>query len=211
MPRISEEESNARRTEIIDACEKLYQSESYHAITMTQIAGNVSFGRANIYNYFQSKDEVLLALLQREHQLWTKDLRTLRTLIKEKGLSLDEVARRLAKNLEARTQMLKLMAMNLYDMEQNSRIEKLIEFKRSYGESVDAPSDLIKTVKGEWSKQQIHDFLFAFMPFMNGIYPYVYHSEKQLEAMRAAGVAHEEFSIYSITYPLVKRLLEDKE
>ncbi len=48
-------------------------------------------------------------------------------------------------------------------------------------------------------------------PFMNGIYPYVYHSEKQLEAMRAAGVAHEEFSIYSITYPLVKRLLEDKE
>ncbi len=27
--------------------------------------------------------------MQREHQLWTKDLRTLRTLIKEKGLVCD--------------------------------------------------------------------------------------------------------------------------
>ena len=39
MPRISGKESNARRTEIIDACEALYQHTSYRDITMAQIAG----------------------------------------------------------------------------------------------------------------------------------------------------------------------------
>ncbi len=41
---------------------------------MTQIASRVSFGRANVYNYFQSKEEILLALLQREHELWAQGL-----------------------------------------------------------------------------------------------------------------------------------------
>lgn len=45
---------------------------------MTQIASRVSFGRENVYNYFQSnfqsKEEILLALLQREHELWAQGL-----------------------------------------------------------------------------------------------------------------------------------------
>ena len=59
MPKISKEESLARRNEIIDACEALYRSESYHDITMTQVASKVSFGRANVYNRDRSTTPIL--------------------------------------------------------------------------------------------------------------------------------------------------------
>ena len=134
MPKITKEESDARRAEIIDACEALYRSESYHDITMTQIAAKVSFGRANVYNYFQNKDEILLALLQREHELWADDLASLR----ESGMTLEDesLADGIAASLEKRTQMLKLLAMNLYDIEQNSRLESLVAFKHAYKRQV---------------------------------------------------------------------------
>ena len=42
----------------------------------------------------------------------------------------------LARTLERRERLLKLMAMNHYDMEANSRIENLVAFKKAYGGSL---------------------------------------------------------------------------
>ena len=106
-----------RRDEIIDTCEALYQAESYNDITMAQIADGVPYGRANIYNYFQNKDEALLALMQREHDRWSDDLDEL--AMRAAGLSRDGLADVLAFTLKKRVQMLKLLNMNLYDMEES--------------------------------------------------------------------------------------------
>ena len=45
MPRSSAELTNARREEIISACEKLYQTMSFKEITLKDIAGATSFTR----------------------------------------------------------------------------------------------------------------------------------------------------------------------
>lgn len=207
MPRISKEESAARRAEIIDACEALYQSTSYHDITMTQIAAKVSFGRANVYNYFQNKDEVLLALLQREHETWASDL----SALSERGCLLgdDELAEALAKSVEARTQMLKILAMNLYNIEQNSRMEKLTEFKVVYRAAVEALKALVRARKPAWSAGRVDLFVYTFMPFLHGVYPYAFHSEKQLAAMEAAGVAQPALDVRSLVFACVQRLLQE--
>ena len=47
-------------------------------------------------------------------------------------------ADQLARTLERRTRMLKLMSMNLYDMEGNSRMENLVDFKRAYRDALAA-------------------------------------------------------------------------
>ena len=205
MPRISQEESDARRTEIIDACAALYRSESYHDITMTQVAANVHFGRANIYNYFRNKDEILLALLRREHELWAQDLRALAA--SAIGLDDETVAERLAERLERRTQMLKLLAMNLYDMEQNSRVEHLVEFKRAYASVIEALHELITTVKPDWDAPHIDRFTLALMPFLHGIYPYAFHSDKQLKAMREAGMTESDRSVRALVRDFTLTLL----
>ena len=74
MPKGSPELTNARREEIINACEELYKTKSFKEITLKDIGNATSFTRTSIYNYFQTKEEIFLALLQRENELWIADL-----------------------------------------------------------------------------------------------------------------------------------------
>ena len=205
MPRISKEESAARRDEIIDACAVLYDARGYHDITMAQIAEGVSFGRANIYNYFSCKDEVMLALLQREHERWADDLDALAA--HAAGLSDGELADALAKGLENRVRMLKLLAMNLYDMEQNSSLEALVGLKRAYGRVLASLRRVLAAAKPAWDEARAERFTLSFMPFLHGVYPYAFHTEKQLEAMRRVSVEDPGLSVGGMVRAIVPQLL----
>ncbi len=77
MPKGSEELTNARKEEIINACASLYETMGFKDITIRDIGAKTSFTRTSIYNYFQTKEEIFLALLQREYEAWTLDLKTL--------------------------------------------------------------------------------------------------------------------------------------
>ena len=68
MPKGSEELTHARKEEIIDACAALYETMGFRDITIRDIGAKTSFTRTSIYNYFQTKEEIFLALLQREHE-----------------------------------------------------------------------------------------------------------------------------------------------
>ena len=63
-----------RREEIINACEKLYHTMSFKEITLKEIGTMMPFSRPTIYNYFQTKEEIFLALFEREYICWNADL-----------------------------------------------------------------------------------------------------------------------------------------
>ena len=62
MPKGSPERTAARKEEIINACEMLYQTLSFKEITLKEIGKVTSFSRPTIYNYYQTKEEIFLAL-----------------------------------------------------------------------------------------------------------------------------------------------------
>ena len=74
MPKGSEKLTNARKEEIICACASLYKTMSFKDITIKEIGAATSFTRTSIYNYFQTKEEIFLALLQQEYEKWIADL-----------------------------------------------------------------------------------------------------------------------------------------
>lgn len=119
-----------------------------------------------------------------------------------------EFADALAHSLEERKNLLKIMSMNHYDMEENSRIERLIEFKVVYGQSLEEVGNCLDKFFPEMTVQDKQDFIFSFFPFMFGIYPYTVVTEKQREAMAQAKVNYVYMSIYEITYAEVKKLLD---
>ena len=47
---------------------------SFRDITLKEIGQRTSFTRTSIYNYFQTREEIFLALTQREYEAWTADL-----------------------------------------------------------------------------------------------------------------------------------------
>lgn len=209
MPKGSEELTNARKEEIINACASLYETMGFKDITIRDIGTKTSFTRTSIYNYFQTKEEIFLALLEREHKLWIADLEEI--VKTNSSLSVDGFADKLARTLEKRGCMLKLMCMNLYDMEGNSRIENLVSFKKEYANALRAISCCLEKFFPSMTVNDIQEFLYAFFPFLFGIYPYTSHTEKQMEAMRLAHVNYIHCSIYELTKPFVVKILKPFE
>ena len=205
MPKGSPELTASRKEEIINACEKLYQTMSFKEITIRDIGAVTSFTRTSIYNYFQTKEEIFLSLMQREYELWAAEVNT---LAKEHNtMSANDFAAAMAHSLENHEQLLKLLAMNHYDMEENSREERLVEFKVAYGASLKAVEQMLKKFCPEMSGGERQKFLYSFFPFVYGIYPYTVVTDKQRKAMELAKVGYSFYSFYVIAYNCAVKLL----
>ncbi|MEY8393705.1 TetR family transcriptional regulator [Lachnospiraceae bacterium 45-P1] len=204
MPKGSEKLTNARKEEIICACASLYKTMSFKDITIKEIGAATSFTRTSIYNYFQTKEEIFLALLQQEYEKWIADLDEI--VAAHETLTDDELSIELADSLERRALLLKLMSMNHYDMEENSRLERLVEFKVAYGNSIRAMDRLLIKFRPEMDNEDRQQFLYAFFPFLFGVYPYTVVTDKQREAMEKAKVNFVYLSIREMVYACAKRL-----
>lgn len=202
MPKGSEALTHARREEIIDACAALYETMSLREITIKLIGARTSFTRTSIYNYFETKEEIFLALLRREYEAWTADLDALPAQPDAAAL-----ADALARTLERRGTMLRLLSMNLYDIEANSRVENLAAFKTVYAASMQAVRRLLARSGPALSGPAAERFLYAIYPFLFGIYPYTTVTPKQQQAMAMAGVEYPHLSVCEITRNFVEKLL----
>ena len=197
---------DVRREEIINACEELYKKENFKDITIKQIGEKTTFSRTSIYNYFQTKEEIFLALFQREYEKWIEDLNKIYE--ENEKLIIEELANKLAHTIEKRPTLLKLLAMNLYDMEDNSKMEALVEFKQAYGNSIKAVKRCLDKFVTNMNEEEKTNFILSFFPFMYGIYPYAVVTAKQKEAMEKADVPFKKLTIYEIAYMGTLKLLK---
>ena len=205
MPRGSKKISNMRKDEIINACASLYETMGFRDITIRDIGNRTTFSRTSIYNYFQTKEEIFLALLQREHQAWADDLESIAK--ENESLTAEEFPDKVARSLEKRGYMLKLMCMNLYDMECSSRIENLVSFKLAYANTLKVLTHCLEKFFPDMASDDIQKFIYAFFPFLFGVYPYTSTTEKQKEAMEIANIDYIEHSVYEIVEPFIMKIL----
>ncbi len=202
---MSKEIVDMRKEEIINACEKLYENNNFKDITIKSIGEETTFSRTSIYNYFQTKEEIFLALFKREYERWIDDLNR---MYKENYTMTKEMfADKLANTVAKRKTLLKLLSMNMYDMEENSRMEELIEFKRAYGDAIKMVRKCVDKFFNKMREEQKEEFISLFFPLMYGIYPYVEVTEKQKSAMDVADVPFKYLSIYEITCKGIIKLL----
>ena len=149
-----------------------------------------------------------MALLQGEYDLWVEELTALEK--NNDALTREEFADKLAKSLENRLQLLKLMSMNHFDMEMNSRLENLIEFKKSYGNSLNAVKRCLDKFFPTMTALDKENFLYAFFPFVYGIYPYAVVTDAQKQALKAADINFSYHTIYELAYNCVIKLLTER-
>ena len=205
MPKSSPDLTNARREEIITACETLYRTMGFRDVTIKEIARYTSFSRPSIYNYFETKEEIFLAILQKEYWLWVAELN--QVIRNHESMTRDEIAQTLARTLSEKPQILKILSVNHFDMEANSREERVAEFKKSYGAALDVVDRMLRKFCPDMTDTDRQDFLYAFFPFIYGIYPYTSVTDKQREAMELAGIPYVYMSAYELTYRCAKKLL----
>ena len=206
MPKGSPELTQARKEEIINACAELYETMNFKDVTLKKVGEKTSFSRTLIYYYFHTKEEIFLALLQREYEAWIQDLNSIRQSRRE--MSVEEFSDELAHSLERRDRLLKLMSMNHYDMESNSRMENLVAFKTVYGNSMRMVSGCLEKFFPYMTAEDRQGFIYAFFPFLFGVYPYTVVTDKQKEAMEQAHANYVFLSIREIVKSITVRLLQ---
>lgn len=204
MPKITEQQYRQREEEIVTACAKLYETVSFKEITIKEIGSTTSFTRTSIYNYFNTKEEIFLALLEREYDRWVKSMYEQMSAVD--NMNALRFAEILASTLSERTIMLKILAMNLYDIEENSRVEKLASFKRVYAKALTAVENGLKRIPG-MNNEEREAFIYSFFPFIFGIYPYAHVTDKQKAAMDSVGLKYKNMSVYEVALCGAKRLL----
>ena len=180
---------------------------SFKDITLKEIGKETSFSRTSIYNYFQTKEEIFLALLKREYDAWIREL--CEAMESEETMTDDQIADVLARTLDNHRQLLKIMSMNHYDLEENSRMELLVEFKVSYGNAMKTVMAMLAKFRKDMDIEKRQEFVYSFFPFMFGIYPYTVVTEKQKEAMKLAGVNYTYSSLYDLTLVAARRMLKN--
>ncbi len=205
MPIVSEEHKENRKQEIIDACEKIYREKGFTAVNIKEISTATSFTRPAVYSYFETKDEILLALLNREYTKWIASLEEAETQI-EQG-NREQTAVLLARTLDDREILLRIQNMNLFEMELNCRVERLAEFKVLYRALLETLTRIAALYSPQSTAEEINRFCMNFNAFLFGVYPFVYHTEKQLEAMKLAKVPYKDTTIFDMAYHCLIKVL----
>ena len=85
-----ERERLFRKQEIISAAIKLFAQKGYEHTTLDEIAEASEFGKGTIYNYFQSKEEIYLAIVE---DLLNQNIRMLKQICDETDGFIDFITR----------------------------------------------------------------------------------------------------------------------
>jgi len=62
--------SDDLRERIVDAADSLYYAKGYAAVGMDELRSAAGVSLRRLYSVFASKDEIVLAVLDRRHQMW---------------------------------------------------------------------------------------------------------------------------------------------
>ena len=196
---------NARKEEIMAVCESLYENSSFKDITVRDIGKETSVGRTSFYTYFQTKDEIFLTILAREYESWATDLENLTKL--SKAIKKEDLAQAIADTLEGRTLLLKILSENPFDMEKNCRPECLEGYHEAYVTVLEALYDVLEKFCPQMADADRQEFVYAFLPFLHGIYPYTEQRDKQNDAMKKAGFSASKQNATDLAYAFLCVLL----
>jgi len=68
VPRISDEAKEVRRITILQAALECFAEKGYYASTVDDIVDFANLSKGTVYNYFDSKEDIFIGILQHEQQ-----------------------------------------------------------------------------------------------------------------------------------------------
>lgn len=142
----SEEQKAQRFAEIKAAAKKQFAERPYHEITLTTIAEELEWSRANLYKYVSTKEEIFLSLDADEcHSYFTT---LLAALPEGCGFSIDIVAEVWSGIANAHQDYFRMGEILSGIIEANVSLERLVDFKSTYYADLQALSERLSNLLG---------------------------------------------------------------
>ena len=162
----SPEQKGQRLEEIKGAVRRQFAERPYHEITLTTIADELGWSRANLYKYVSTKEEVFLLLTADEMNSYFNALLT--ALPEGCGLSPDTVAEVWAGIANAHREYFRLGDLLTTIVETNVTVERLMTFKRSYYDHVAEMRERLPLILGI-APERVEPLLMAIYYHATGL------------------------------------------
>lgn len=192
------EQITERRKEIIESCSKLFDEFGVEGVHFKAISKMTSIGRSTIYNYYKTKEDILLDLLVEDIRKWSNGVVSI--LNEHDSLSKESYCRKITDSFLINSRMLYLMSIHYSFVEKNCTLEKLTEFKRNMNELV---SPLTRSIDKYFPNAQDDKkrlFFFSLVSFISGLYPSTNLTEKQKQAIKDSGYKHHNYEFEETCY-----------
>jgi AcrR family transcriptional regulator len=168
----SDQDKAARREGLLEVAAQLWTEKNFASITMNEVASRAQLAKGTTYLYFQTKEELLLALLERELKNWFLALGT--GLNAKPSFTPKEFAKLIVKSLSKRDALLRLLSIQANILEHNINFERALEFKQfllrhasTAGVLLEAKLMFLKRSEGIELLQRINALIIGFHDLAN--------------------------------------------
>lgn len=119
----NDEDKQQREQQIIDAAQDLFAQKGYFNINMNEVAQAVGLAKGTLYLYFNTKEELFLAVFERQFRAWCVQVNTALDDLPE-SVAVDTMARLLVQSVADKSQLTRLFVLSPIMFEQNIRYEQ---------------------------------------------------------------------------------------
>ena len=201
------EQKESREKEILQAAKRLLEEKSYESIRFSDLADLVTFSRANIYKYFDSKEEVYLSLLADEilkFAIGAEEILNHKAI--SQSIGIDNFCSTWTDLLSSEKNLLLLLSMTGTILEKNCSDEILLQSKTSMNIAIQ--NHLIPSFSLYFptlSSLEISELINNLVVFANGLYSLCGLNEHQKNLLRANGM-EDLISEFSSSYKRITKI-----
>ncbi len=184
----SKEQFEQREMEIMNAAMQIYDEHGFEEITFGHISEKTHITRPAIYQYFSTKEEILLKLTAIYLEKFTQYLES--ELGKTKK-SNENIATALTNAFIEVPQFIKLYSVLYAIIEKNVSLEALTQFKIDVVPIQYRFLALLKKQYPHAEDETIYNFMLFYLSFAGGLYPMTKETNLQKEAAELSNTGYK--------------------
>ena len=201
------EQKQQRLTAIMQAAGTLFETQTYDEVSMQKIAKEAGLGKASLYHYFQTKEEVFMEVFLQDASRWVVALEArVRRLRKPTA---EKIAAVIASLLVEHSRCARLISLVSSVLERNVSVDKLRSFKLQLLEPMVKLRQILVEALPDLTDRVVDDFLFYFHVVVAGLWPLTHHTEDYLEAIDTPELRHFQAEFEPHCARLFARLLRE--
>lgn len=167
---------------ILVAAAALYDERELSDISMQDVAGRAGLGKASLYHYFKTKEEVFISLYRAELDLWLPNVE--QRLVRLRAPTAQRIAKTLTDALKERTRFCRLTTEFPSVLEHNLSSDFLREFKHSLLSPLARFAEVMQRVRPGMSRAAVQQFIFQHHALIAGLWPLAHPSEDVREVLQ---------------------------
>ncbi|MFV8752637.1 TetR family transcriptional regulator [Nannocystaceae bacterium ST9] len=177
------EQKEVRRETILEAAGELFDELGLDQVSLSEIARRAEVSKANIYRYFENREEIFLHLLLAEQIEWVDEVERRLAPLAESG-DIETLAAQLSESLTARPRLAALLASAQSVLERTVSVDAIVRFKRPMLDRAVRLANSIHAALPGLSIAKVQRFISLMHFVLIGIWPSAHPPAPLAEAMR---------------------------